>query len=255
MNEISVVSDVLKQHPIVYSLSPRIGATPAMAKDVSGLANMYRITGDDWDSWGDVASHFDVSRDFAAANLIGANGLNGKSWPDLDMLPIGWLTDPASNEGPHRFTNLNPEELRTQVTLWSMAKSPLMYGGDARKLDEQTYNLLTNPTILEINSFSSNNMEACFPYITPAYSGTRSWIATGRNGEVYLALFNLSPDDTYITANIPDIARALPGKNLEGAFCNCTEAWSKSYVGITNVSVSAPLVSHKCVLLVMNCVV
>ncbi|XP_075656665.1 alpha-galactosidase mel1-like [Castanea sativa] len=161
MNEISVVSDVLKQHPIVYSLSPGTGATPAMAKDVSGLANMYRITGDDWDSWGDVASHFDVSRDFAAANLIGANGLNGKSWPDLDMLPIGWLTDPASNEGPHRYTNLNPEELRTQVTLWSMAKSPLMYGGDARNLDVQTYHLLTNPTILEINSFSSNNMEAC----------------------------------------------------------------------------------------------
>ena len=34
-------------------------------------------------------------RDFATANLIGANGLNGKSWPDLDMLPIGWLTDPG----------------------------------------------------------------------------------------------------------------------------------------------------------------
>lgn len=74
-------------------------------------------------------------------------------------------------------------------------------------------------------------------------------------GEVYLALFNLSPDDTYITAKIPDIARALPGKNLEGASCNCTEVWSNSYVGITNVSVSAPLVSHNCVLLVMNCAV
>ena len=41
-----------------------------------------------------------------------------------------------------------------------MAKSPLMFGGDLRKLDETTYNLLTNPILLEINSFSSNNMEA-----------------------------------------------------------------------------------------------
>lgn len=36
--------------------------TPAMAKDVNGLVNMYRITGDDWDTWGDVAAHFDISR-------------------------------------------------------------------------------------------------------------------------------------------------------------------------------------------------
>ena len=56
-----------------------------------------------------------------------------------------------------------------QMTLWAMAKSPLMYGGDVRKLDQTTYNLITNPTLLEINSFSSNNMEACesFPFPLP----------------------------------------------------------------------------------------
>ncbi|KAF5191479.1 Melibiase family protein [Thalictrum thalictroides] len=59
---------------------------------------MYRVTGDDWDKWGDVASHFDVSRDFAAANMIGAEGLQGNSWPDIDMLPIGWLTDRSRDE-------------------------------------------------------------------------------------------------------------------------------------------------------------
>ncbi|KAK6139188.1 hypothetical protein DH2020_027067 [Rehmannia glutinosa] len=30
--------------------------------------------------------------DFAAANMIGAKGLRGKSWPDSDMLPLGWLS-------------------------------------------------------------------------------------------------------------------------------------------------------------------
>lgn len=35
------------------------------------------------------------ARDLAAANMIGATGLKGKSWPDLDMLPLGWLTDPG----------------------------------------------------------------------------------------------------------------------------------------------------------------
>lgn len=47
------------------------------------------------------------------------------------------------------------------MTLWAMAKSPLMFGGDVRKLDETTYYLITNPMVLEINTFSSNNKEAC----------------------------------------------------------------------------------------------
>ncbi|WCJ38572.1 Melibiase family protein [Euphorbia peplus] len=166
IEEITFVSEVLKKfdRPILYSLSPGTSVTPNMAKEISGLVNMYRVTGDDWDTWGDVASHFDVSRDFSAADMIGAEGLLGKSWPDLDMLPLGWLTDPGSNNGPHRASNLNPDEQKTQMTLWAMAKSPLMFGGDVRKLDDFTYNLITNPTILEINSFSSNNRE--FPLIS-----------------------------------------------------------------------------------------
>ena len=47
---------------MLYSLSPGTGVTLELAKAVSGFVNMYRITADDWDSWGDVASHFDVSR-------------------------------------------------------------------------------------------------------------------------------------------------------------------------------------------------
>lgn len=161
IKEIRIVSEVLKDlgRPILYSLSPGTSVTPSMAKDVNTLVNMYRITGDDWDKWEDVEYHFNISRDVAASYLVGAEGLNGKSWPDLDMLPLGWLTDPGSNEGPHRESNLKLEEQRTQITLWSMAKSPLMFGGDLRYIDETTFNLITNPTILEINHFSQNNME------------------------------------------------------------------------------------------------
>ncbi|QHN77036.1 Alpha-galactosidase [Arachis hypogaea] len=116
---------------IVYSLSPGTSVTPAMAKDVIGLVSMYLITGDDWNTKWDVKGYFDVTRNFATANLVGATGLNGKFWPDLDMLPFGWLTDPVGiNEGPHRYCRLNLEEQKTQITLWAIAKSPLMYGGD-----------------------------------------------------------------------------------------------------------------------------
>ena len=46
-----------------------------------------------------------------------------------------------------------------QMTLWSMAKSPLIYGGDLRHLDNSTFSIMTNPTLLKINYYSKNNME------------------------------------------------------------------------------------------------
>ncbi|XP_044494166.1 uncharacterized protein LOC123217298 isoform X2 [Mangifera indica] len=160
-DEIVYVSELLNEvnRPLVFSLSPGANATTAMATEISEVVNMYRITGDDWDDWEDLVSHFDISRDFSAANLIGSKGLRGMSWPDMDMLPLGWLSEPATNEGPHRACRLTFDEQKTQLTLWAMAKSPLMFGGDVRKLDDITYGLITNPTVLEINHYSSNNKE------------------------------------------------------------------------------------------------
>lgn len=95
----------------------------------------------------------------------------------------------ASNEGPHRSCSLTPDEQKTQagllttelssfcllisrcykthytlnfhlqVTLWSIAKSPLMFGGDMRNLDNNTLHFLTEPALLHINTDSSNNKE------------------------------------------------------------------------------------------------
>uniref|UniRef100_A0A0E0JJK6 Alpha-galactosidase n=1 Tax=Oryza punctata TaxID=4537 RepID=A0A0E0JJK6_ORYPU len=159
--EIITISELLQEldRPIILSISPGTEVTPALAKNISQHVNMYRITGDDWDNWKDVSSHFDVSSSFAAENKIGATGLRGRSWPDLDMLPFGWLTNAGVNQGPHRQCELTSDEQRTQMALWSMAKSPLMYGGDLRHLDKDTLSIITNPTLLKINHYSINNME------------------------------------------------------------------------------------------------
>ncbi|KAM3296824.1 hypothetical protein ACQJBY_038926 [Aegilops geniculata] len=163
--EIVTVSEILKEleRPVVLSISPGTAVTPALAENITRHVDMYRVTGDDWDSWKDVRPHFDVARAFAAANKIGAPGLRGRSWPDLDMLPFGWLTDAGADQGPHRTTSLTFDEQTTQMVLWSMAKSPLMYGGDLRHLDDRTFNLITHPTLLKINHHTRNNME--FGYI------------------------------------------------------------------------------------------
>ncbi|KAJ6319335.1 hypothetical protein OIU78_014868 [Salix suchowensis] len=72
VDEITSVSEVLQKlnRPILYSVSPGVIPTPVMKKDISGLVNMYRVTGDDWDTWGDVAARFDVPSSSTSGTLL-----------------------------------------------------------------------------------------------------------------------------------------------------------------------------------------
>lgn len=66
------------------------------------------------------------------------------------------------------FDYIFATDMALQMVLWSMAKSPLMYGGDLRHLDDTTFNLITHPTLLKINHHSKNNIEVT-KYIQPNY--------------------------------------------------------------------------------------
>src|SRR3954469_19913816 len=90
---------------------------------------------------------------------------------------------PGLGRARYQFT---PDEQRTVMTLWSIARSPLIMGGDLRHLDAPTLALLTNPEVLEVNQASSDNQ----PHFE--LDGTRIWSAKAENGDHYLALFNTS---------------------------------------------------------------
>lgn len=106
--EISVQSHILESlastHDVdlVYSLSPgghdTVPEILTKGRQVSSLVNMYRVNNDDWDNWPALADHFDVAAAFANAHLAGSSGLNGQlSFPDFDMLPLGYITSPSGN--------------------------------------------------------------------------------------------------------------------------------------------------------------
>ncbi|XP_057833998.2 alpha-galactosidase isoform X1 [Cryptomeria japonica] len=293
VNEISTVSEILKgfEHPIVYSLSPGTHVTPHMANKISTLVNMYRITGDDWDTWNDVEGHFNVSRNFARHGLIGAQGLLGKSWPDLDMLPFGRLSSVGSNEGPHRTSNLTVDEQKTQMTLWAMAKSPLMFGGDLRNINDQTLKLITNPMVLSINAYSTNNKE--ISHILHIEQSLHSnptriqvfldsnpirgskigpnnkagiWIANGsKTGELYMALFNLRDVTSIISVKVKDVMEIFKGGDINDKNesyhlnstserkCTYQDVWNDRDLGVISDKISMEIPSHGCALFVIHC--
>ena len=156
---------------IVLSLSP--GATDIRAAaHVAAHANLWRISDDFWDRW------FSLRDQFWRLELWNRYRKSG-AWPDADMLPLGTLVLGA------RRTRFTPDEQRTVMTLWSIARSPLMHGGDLTQTDDFTLSLLTNDEVLAVNQHSSENR--------PLFErdGLIAWTAADpANGDKYLALFN-----------------------------------------------------------------
>ena len=197
-DEIRMIGEALRKtgRPIVLSLSPGPTAIDK-ANEVSGLAQMWRISDDFWDHWGPWAGH-DWSQgllgQFASAAKWAAVGGPGH-WPDADMMPIGNLT-PHPGEDEPRHSRFTPDEERTLVTLWSIARSPLIMGGNLLALDDYTLSLLTNPEVIAVDQHSVDN------HASASSDKLVRWEARPVSGPGhYMAVFNLSDGPSAIHWN------------------------------------------------------
>lgn len=184
--------------PMVLSLSP--GATPLeRGSHVQRFANLWRISEDFWDNWPPLYDMFARLHNWTPHRANGA-------WPDADMLPFGVVEFGR----PTRFTQ---NEARTCMTLWCVARSPLIFGGDMTKLDKFTLDLLTNSEVLAVDQASTNNRQL-------ARNGDLIvWAADDVDSDDrFVALFNASGDDAPFNLSQAkyrsDIIRGAPGEQI-----------------------------------------
>ena len=156
--------------PLVLSLSP--GETIlAEGEHVSAHANMWRVSDDFWDNWPLLFAQFERLRKWTPYRGPG-------HFPDADMLPLGVT-------GMGRRTRFTKDEQYTLMTLWSIARSPLVFGGDMTKMDDFTLSLLTNAEVLAVDQDSHANRQLY------NRDGLIAWVAdTPGSLDKYLALFN-----------------------------------------------------------------
>jgi hypothetical protein len=133
--------------PVVLSMSP--GETPLdKAGHAQNHANMWRMVDDFWDNWGQLTYQFDVCNRWAPFISPGA-------WPDADMLPLGRI----DLKGTARKTKFTQNEQYTLMSLFSIFKSPLFFGGNLPDNDDFTNSLLTNEEVLYMHKNSVNNRQ------------------------------------------------------------------------------------------------
>lgn len=177
--EIEMIRKAIDQcgRPIVLSISP--GETPInKVAHVREHANMWRTVDDFWDNWSQLNYQFEVCAKWAPYISPGA-------WPDADMLPLGKISI-RGERGSERWTQFTRDEQYTMMNLWTIFKSPLMFGGHLPENDAATDSLLTNRDVLYMHHYSTNNRQI-------SNAGNHVvWSADDpANGDKFVALFNL----------------------------------------------------------------
>jgi len=191
--EMKALSRAIKKtgRPMVLSISPG----PAPVSEVEFFqkhAEMWRISDDFWDDWSLLKKQFEFTREWAP--FIGKNG----TWPDADMLPLGKLR--VTDKKGAGLTKFTPDEQYTVMTLWSMFRSPLIFGGDLPTIDAFTLTLLTNPEVLAVNQHSSGNHQSL------ARGNLIAWVADAPgSNDHYVALFNIGEAIENATADWRDV--------------------------------------------------
>lgn len=101
------------------------------------------------------------------------------------MLPLGNVRTWQKMDA---WTHFSQDEQHTLMTLWSIARSPLIIGGNLPNNDALTLSLLTNDEVIGVDQASTENRELF------ERKGFRAWVAdVPGSKDKYLALFNTRP--------------------------------------------------------------
>jgi alpha-galactosidase len=192
-------------------------------------AHMARTGADFWDVWQMVKVGFPVA---AAAVKEAAPGF----WPDLDMLPLGKLGLKISYKGPDpRISNFNNEELHTLLTLWYIARMPLMIGGYLPETDSTTLGLISNEEALAVNRNSINPRQIKFKNAVIIWTSD-----IPGSKDKYLAFFNQWESREPLNVKVTFGELGLDPT----AEYRVRDLWAKKDLGTFKEDFSAPIRAH-----------
>ncbi len=228
IDDIEGISHAIKScgRGMILSLSPG-GPETTIINHLRNHANMWRISADFWDEWGSLKKQMERCAIWAPFAIEG-------HWPDADMLPIGYMPRGESG-GQQRKSNFNSQELHTLITLWSMARSPLMIGADLPSTDAETIALLQNDDVVAVNQHSTKNR------FIATLNGFIIWRAESIDGRhQYLALFNTNDEAETATVSLSETEMA--------SFSGGKDLWNRYHPAIEGNTLSIKLAAHDTIL-------
>jgi hypothetical protein len=223
--EIALIAAAIERsgRPMVLSLSP--GPAPVeYAEFFTGHANMWRVTDDFWDLWPLLLDMFGRCRQWQGIPQAGC-------WPDCDMLPLGHIgIRSVDGGGEDRWTRFTRDEQLTMMSLWSIFRSPLIFGGELRDNDEWTLSLLTNREVLRMHRESYGAKEAL------CQGDLLVWTAGHADGASYAAVFNVGESPLQLELALEELGMS--------SISTGTELWSGLPAALTAGRLEAVIPLH-----------
>ena len=179
-------------------------------------ANMWRSTGDIFDTWESVKNL--TEQQDAILPYGGAGCFN-----DMDMLIVGMY-----GKGNVGLNGMNDTQYKTHFSIWALLGSPLMIGCDIRNMTKEALDILSNKELNKINHDAD-----CRQVIKHSLFEGREIKAYARmleNGDIAVGFFNLSDKKATVKFILDDLG--LPestGKTLE-----MHEVWTGETVTVKN---------------------
>lgn len=204
--------------PIELSLSPGRDLSLTRLDHLREHATMWRICDDLWDVWEDVEANF--ARFARWAPVASEHG-----WPDGDMLPLGHVGIRAERGEP-RDSRLTAAERVTLMTLWVVARSPLMIGGDLPTSSPETLALFTNADVLAL--LESRGSREVF-----REGDLVLWTADDVDGAGWVAAFNLGSEPLSVALDAGDVSVPADGS------ARVRELWTGEDVATHEVTVQS----------------
>jgi hypothetical protein len=190
---------------------------------------MWRIVGDFWDNWMQLKEHFEVCDRWASH-------IGDGHFPDADMLPLGRIGIRAER-GDNRMCALTKDEQYTLMSLFSIFRSPLMFGGDLPSNDAFTLSLITNKNVLYVNKYSQNNRQLF------RKNDLIAWVADDpKTGDKFLAVFNAQDPSGSTPADSVKIPVTLEQIGISGT-CSVRDLWINQTIGSFSKEF-APVIRH-----------
>jgi alpha-galactosidase len=227
--------------PMVLSLSP--GPTSLdNAAEVGELAQMWRISDDFWDTWSNTKPFpQSLSGQFAKAAAWAQYAKPG-NWPDADMLPLGHI-GPVPGSGKERDTRLTPIEQQTLMTLWAMARSPLILGANLTQLDEVTEKLITNKDVIRVDQTATRSGQVMHSGNVIAW--TADLPPDSPDGSIALALFNVGDEQMVLDTSFAAF-------NIDDGTYRVKDAWTGKNLGKLKSIPNLTLEPHACILYLLK---
>ena len=190
---------------------------------VKSISNLWRISKDFWDEWEQLKLQFEHVNNWSEISGPG-------HWPDADMLQLGRISRRGPS-GPERESRFTKDEQYTHMTLWCIARSPLMMGGDMPVNSDFVESLLTNEEVLAVNQHATESRQLF------RTQGLVVWTSKSEDKKyTYLAMFNLNEANAEISVNLADLGITEKAE--------VRELWTKSAVGTFSETFSSTVNPH-----------